>query len=144
EAPVPGYRSGKPRSMRRLPWLDSGLPGTAYTCNRDGITDLVTGESSLREITMRWVQRILSAGAVSAALAFTGMSGVAVAAGQPSESFADLAAQVTPAVVSISTHRALGMSADNPAGESSDQEKSKDSRYSASLGSGFILDPSGY
>jgi serine protease Do len=93
---------------------------------------------------MRWAQRVLSAGALSAALVFTSMSGAAVAAGLPSENFADLAAQVTPAVVSISTHRALDMSTDNRAGESADQEKNKDSRYSASLGSGFIIDPSGY
>jgi serine protease Do len=72
------------------------------------------------------------------------MSGAAVAADLPSESFADLVAEVTPAVVSISTHRPLDMSADNPAGEGADQEKSKDFRYSASLGSGFIIDPSGY
>jgi serine protease Do len=71
------------------------------------------------------------------------MSGAAIAADQPSESFADLAAQVTPAVVSISTHRALDMSADNSP-ESADQQKNKDSRYSASLGSGFLIDPSGY
>ena len=93
---------------------------------------------------MMWAQRVLTAGALSAALVFTGMSGAAVANGLPSEGFADLAAQVTPAVVSISTHRALNMSADNPTDESSDQEKNKDSRYSASLGSGFIIDPSGY
>ena len=93
---------------------------------------------------MMWAQRVLTAGALSAALVFTGMSGAAVANGLPSEGFADLAAQVTPAVVSISTHRALNMSADNPTNESSDQEKNKDSRYSASLGSGFIIDPSGY
>ena len=49
------------------------------------------------------------------------MSGEAVAVGLPSESSADLAAQVTPAVVSISIHRALDMSADNPAGESADR-----------------------
>lgn len=93
---------------------------------------------------MRWAQRLLSVGALSAALLFASMSGAAVAAGLPSEGFADLAARVTPAVVSISTHRDLDMSADNPAGESGDQEKNKDSRSSASLGSGFIIDPSGY
>jgi serine protease Do len=105
----------------------------------DDITYLVTGESSRKEMIMRWAQRLLSVGALSAALAFTGMSAPAAANGLPSENFADLAAQVTPAVVSISTHRALESSADNLAGESADQEKNKDS-----LGSGFIIDPSGY
>ena len=92
---------------------------------------------------MRWAQRLLSAGALSAVLLLTGMSGTAVANGLASEGFADLAARVTPAVVSISTHRSLDLSADNP-GENADQEKNKNSRSSASLGSGFVIDPSGY
>src|SRR6516225_4539485 len=93
---------------------------------------------------MTWAGRVVSAVATSAALVFTSMSGPAAAASLPSESFADLVAEATPAVVSISTHRVPAISADEPAGESGDQQKKKDSQYSASLGSGFIIDSSGY
>src|SRR5215471_4164938 len=99
----------------------------------------MTGESSRREMIMRWAQRLLSAGALSAVLLLTGISGTAAANGLASEGFGDLAARVTPAVVSISTHRPLDLSADN-LGESAN----KDSHSSASLGSGFVIDPSGY
>ena len=79
---------------------------------------------------MTWAGRVLSAVATSAALVFTSMSGPAAAASLPSESFADLVAEATPAVVSISTHRVPAISADEPAGESGDQQKKKDSQYS--------------
>jgi serine protease Do len=89
---------------------------------------------------MRWAQRVVSAVAGSAALVFTTMSG-AVAADLPSESFAHLAAEVTPAVVSISTHRAVAMSVDKPSSQSADRQAKKVSQY---LASGFIIDPAGY
>src|SRR6516164_7333399 len=114
-------------------------PSWLGSAREERISDVVTGESSRREMIMRWAQRLLSAGALSAVLVLTGMSGTAIANGLPTESFADLAARVTPAVVSISTHRPLDLSADNP-GESAN----KDSHSSASLGSGFVIDPSGY
>ena len=67
-------------------------PSWLGSAREERISDVVTGESSRREMIMRWAQRLLSAGALSAALVFTGMSGTAVANGLPSEGFADLAA----------------------------------------------------
>jgi serine protease Do len=107
------------------------------------MNDLVKGKAARRDMIMRWAQRVLSAVTTSAALVFTSMSEAAAATDLRSESFADLAAEMAPAVVSISTHRVIAISADNPAGASADRLK-KNSQFSASLGSGFIVDPSGY
>jgi len=68
---------------------------------------------------MRWAQRVLSAVVASTALVFITPGG-AVAAHLPTESLANLAAEVTPAVVSISTHRAIAPSTDRLSGQNAD------------------------
>ena len=93
---------------------------------------------------MIWVQKMLSAVVGSAALVFTTMSGVVAATNVPSDSVANLAAEVTPAVVSISTHGTAAISGDNLDGRGVDQQKRKVLQPFAALASGFIIDPSGY
>jgi serine protease Do len=93
---------------------------------------------------MRWAQKMLSAAVGSAALVFTTMSGAAAATNPPSESFADLAAEVTPAVVSISTHGTAAVSVDKLFGQGADRPKRMPSQHFSALASGLIIDPSGY
>jgi serine protease Do len=93
---------------------------------------------------MKWAQRVLSAVVASTALVFITPGG-AVAADLPTESLANLAAEVTPAVVSISTHRAIAPSTDRLSGQNAGWQKKKISQYGAAFfSSGFIIDPSGY
>src|SRR6516164_7694950 len=91
---------------------------------------------------MIWVQKMLSAVVGSAALVFTTMSGVVAATNVPSDSVANPAAEVTPAVVSISTHGTAAISGDNLDGRGVDQQKRKVPQSFAALASGFIIDPS--
>jgi serine protease Do len=94
---------------------------------------------------MRWAQGLLSAAAASAAIVFVTVSGVASAATQTPISLADLAAKVAPAVVSItSLQRGAPASVDKTLDHNSNMQKSKDTKYSVLLGSGFIIDPKGY
>jgi S1-C subfamily serine protease len=95
-------------------------------------------------MVMSWAQRVVSAVAGSAALVFTTLSEAAAAANLPSESLAALAAEVTPAIVNISTHRAVAMPVYKPSGQSADRQTKKISQYLDGFASGFIIDPSGY
>ena len=94
---------------------------------------------------MRWAQGLLSAAAGSAAILFVTLAGAASAATQPPASLADLAAKVAPAVVSItSLQRGASASVDKALDHNSNMQKRKDTKYSVLLGSGFIIDPTGY
>jgi serine protease Do len=89
-----------------------------------------------------------------------GLSGAALAASLPPETFADLAAKVTPAVVNISsTHHEAAASADQtmpfdfPPGSPFEeffkhfreqQGRNRGGQDMTALGSGFLIDPSGY
>jgi len=98
--------------------------------------------------------RALPAGAL--ALALLALPGLGWAQSLPPATFADLAAKVTPAVVNISsTHHVsgapdLGMPFDFPPGSPFEQffkhfrEQQGPGRDTTALGSGFIVDPSGY
>ncbi len=103
-----------------------------------------------------FLRRLLASGL---ALAFVTFAGAASAASLPPETFADLAAKVTPAVVNISsTHHIagspnLGLPFDFPPGSPFEQffkqfrERQGGNRWGqdmTALGSGFIIDPSGY
>jgi serine protease Do len=67
----------------------------------------------------------------------------ASAAGLEPESFAELAAGVTPAVVAI-TSALPSAAGDNLFDRGSARKLGTDPKYSLALGSGFIIDPSGY
>ncbi len=124
--------------MTLLAYADRAAPRPAGT----------KGAQSLRRLT-----------AGGLALVFLTASGIASAASLPPDSFADLAAKVTPAVVNISSTRHVAASAetdipfDFPPGSPFEQFfkqfRDRQGRHRGgedmkALGSGFIIDPSGY
>src|SRR5579864_1550882 len=110
-------------------------------------------ETAMKVLDMR-VPRFLAA-VFSAAFAFSIPAAPAIARGAP-ESFADLSAQLLPTVVNIATTQTLkappqsGMPNLPPGSPLEDLfkdllgPKPNTPRHVTSLGSGFIIDPSGY
>src|SRR5262249_48335569 len=93
---------------------------------------------------MSGVQGLRSAICAAAALVLlsAGRTGVSAGSLEP-ESFAELAAKVTPAVVAITSAQSSA-DGDNLFDRRSTRKPGKDTKYSLALGSGFIIDPSGY
>src|SRR4029077_440712 len=100
------------------------------------------------------LRQLVAAGMATMIIA---LGGTASAASLPPETFADLAAKVTPAVVNISSTHHSQSSSDNTAmpdfPQGSPFEKffhnfrgqgQKNSEDGTALGSGFIIDPTGY
>jgi serine protease Do len=109
-------------------------------------------------VTMGGARRspLMKLAATGAAVIVLALAGTASAASLPPDSFADLAAKVTPAVVNISsTHHAAAssdqdqMPFDFPKGSPfekffHDRQGQKGGEDMTALGSGFIIDSSGY
>ena len=92
---------------------------------------------------MRWSQEFQRIAAGIMVLIFMTAGRLASASVIPPMSFADLAAQVGPAVVNIaSIHRVVAVASLDPSfGLGSDRQNNRGVKY---FGSGFIIDPSGY
>ncbi|MGI9436494.1 MAG: DegQ family serine endoprotease [Geminicoccaceae bacterium] len=112
----------------------------------------------------RFYQRLVSSGLVLALLLMSAVVSPSVEARTPPGSFADIVEKIAPAVVNISTSKAIGRGQGSgelpfpqpPPGspfedffrEFFDRDRAPDqqpqSRRTSSLGSGFVVDPDGY